>query len=302
MISPTKNSGGALYQRRPYNQIRPAMNHVNTKIIKGHMPVYIALLALVLAAMWMLSRCSHPQQTSVAATFGHPAGDTLAVAIEMSPLTYAYSGDTVAGFDYEMLRAICADHNRPVVFQPFAPLEYALKGLKNRTFDLVVANLPATSRLREEFGTTESIFTDRAVLVQRANPADSAALITNTRQLDRQEVWVADGSSLQSRLEHLAAEAGQTIIIKSDPKYSAELLGIMVHQGCIPRAMINETVARQLKSDYPDLDISLPISFSQFQTWIVRKDDSELLRTLNDWITEFKSTPAYSALADKYMM
>lgn len=278
------------------------MNHVNTKIIKGHMPVYIALLALVLAAMWMLSRCSHPQRTSVAATFEHPAGDTLAVAIEMSPLTYAYSGDTVVGFDYEMLRAICAEHGRPVVFQPFAPLEYALKGLENRTFDLVVANLPATTRLRDEFGTTESIFTDRAVLVQRIDPADSASLITNTRQLDRQEVWVADGSSLRSRLEHLAAEAGQTIIIKSDPKYSAELLGIMVQQGRIPRAMINETVARQLKADYPDLDISLPISFSQFQTWIVRKNDSELLQTLNSWIAEFKSTPAYSALTRKYMM
>lgn len=262
------------------------------------MPVYIALLILVLAAMWMLSRCSHRPDGIVAARFNHPAGDTLAIAIEMSPLTYAYSGDTILGFDYEMLRDICAEHRQPVVFRPFAPLEYALNGLEDGTFDMVVANVPATTSLRKEFATTEPIFTDRAVLVQRA---DSATLITSTRQLDGKEVWIARGSSLRSRLEHLAAESGQDIIIKSDPAYSAELLGIMVEQGRIPRAMINETVAKQLKTDYPDLDISLPVSFRQFQTWLVRKSDDSLLQKINDWIKQFKDTPQYAALTEKYM-
>lgn len=277
------------------------MNDVNTKLIKGRMPVYIALLVLVLAGMWMLSRCSHPKDASIAAQFTHPQGDTLAVAIEMSPLTYAYSGDTVVGFDYEMMRDICRQHKQPVVFQPFAPLEYALDGLQQGTFDVVIANQPATASLREDFGTTESIFTDRAVLVQRADSADSTKMITNTRQLTGQEVWIADGSSLRSRLEHLAAETGDTIQIKSDPKYSAELLGIMVQQGKIRLAVINESVAEQLKEDYPDLDISLPVSFSQFQTWIVRKNDDKLLQRLNGWIKEYKSTPAYRELVSKYL-
>ncbi|MDE6097323.1 MAG: transporter substrate-binding domain-containing protein [Muribaculaceae bacterium] len=277
------------------------MNNVNTKLIKGRMPVYVALLILVLSGMWMLGRCSHPQNGSVAARFTHPGGDTLAVAIEMSPLTYAYSGDTVVGFDYELIRQMCAAHGQPVVFQPFAPLEYALKGLEDHTFDLVVANLPATSAIRKNYGTTEAVFTDRAVLVQRADTADSSAMITNTRQLAGREVWIADGSTLRSRLEHLAAESGEDIIIKSNPEYSAELLGIMVQQGKIPCAVINETVARQLKSDYPDIDISLPISFSQFQTWIVRRGDDSLLNKLNSWIKQYKATPAYRHLVNKYM-
>lgn len=274
------------------------MNQVNTKLIKGRMPVYIALLILVLAGMWMLSRCSHQRDGSVAARFSHPEGDTLSIAIEMSPLTYAYSGDTVLGFDYEMLRDICAQHHQPVIFRPFAPLEYALDGLENGTFDMVVANVPATTSLRKEFGTTEPIFTDRAVLVQRG---DSAGLITNTRQLAGKVVWIPQGSSLRTRLEHLAAESGQNIIIKSDPAYSAELLGIMVEQGRIPRAMINETVAKRLKADYPDLDISLPVSFRQFQTWIVRKSDDNLLKKFNVWIRQFKATPRYRNLTEKYM-
>ena len=277
------------------------MYNVNTRPIKGHLPVYIALLILVLTGMWMLRRCSHPDNASVAAQFLHPGGDTLAVAIEMSPLTYAYSGDTVTGFDYEMMKDICRIHKQPVVFQPFAPLEYAIKGLERGTFDLVIANQPATSDMKEKFGTTESIFTDHAVLVQRVDPADSTGIITNTRQLAGKEVWIADESSLRTRLENLAAESGDTINIKSDPKYSAELLGIMVQQGSIPRAVINESVAQRLKADYPDLDISLPVSFSQFQTWFVKMNDEALLKKIDSWIADYKKTDAYRRLIDKYM-
>lgn len=275
------------------------MKQVNTKVLKGHLPLYIALLILVLGGMWALKRCSHPADSLISANFTHPGGDTLAVAIEMSPLTYAYSGDSVVGFDYELLRDICRLHKQPVVFQPFAPLEYAFNGLEEGTFDIVVANVPATADLRETFGTTEPIFTDRAVLVQRSD-SDSTRFISNTRQLAGKELWIADGSSLRTRLKNLADEMGDSIDVRSNPDYSAEHLGIMVSKGEIPLAVINESVAQSLAADYPNLDISVPVSFSQFQTWIVDKGNTKLLERLNQWIKEYKATAAYRNLVKKY--
>lgn len=267
--------------------------------IKGRLPIYIALLALVLACMWLVNRCTHPKDALIANEFVRPQGDTLAVAIEMSPLTYAYSGDTVVGFDYEVLRNICLEHRQPVVFQPFAPLEYAFQGLESGRFDLVIANLPATSEMRRQFAVTEPVFTDRAVLVQRIE-ADSTLQISKGRQLTGNDVWIAANSPLRTRLENLAAESGDTISIKSDPQYSAELLCIMVAQGKISRAVVNESVARHMAADYPDLDISVPISFSQFQTWLVNRDNKDLLTRLDQWIKAYKQTPAYQTLLQKY--
>lgn len=267
--------------------------------IKGRLPIYIALLALVLACMWLVNRCSHPKDALIANEFTRPQGDTLAVAIEMSPLTYAYSGDTVTGFDYEVLRDICRQHDQPVVFQPFTPLDYAFKGLESGQFDLVIANLPATSEMRKKFAVTEPIFTDRAVLVQRAT-ADSSLQINNGRQLASNDVWIAANSPLRTRLENLAAESGDSITIKSDAAYNAELLCIMVAQGKIERAVVNESVARQMAADYPDLDISVPISFSQFQTWLVKRDNKQLLDKLDQWIKAYKSTRNYEELLQKY--
>ncbi len=49
--------------------------------------------------------------------FPSSGGDTLAVAIEMSPLTYNFAhGDSAAGFDYEIISDFAADRGIPVTF------------------------------------------------------------------------------------------------------------------------------------------------------------------------------------------
>ena len=111
---------------------------------------------------------------------------------------------------------------------------------------------------------------------------------------------MAAGSPARSRLENLSREIGDSIIIKVSPDYSAEQLVMLTARGEIPRAVVNQEVARRLSAEYPDIRISDNISFSQFQSWILDRSSKALQDTLDSQIERFKKTPEYEALLNKW--
>lgn len=270
------------------------------KPIQGKLPILISLLILVLATMWLVGRCSRSNESPIVRQFQRPGGDTLSVAIELAPTSYSFEGDSAAGFDYEMFKEIAKQHNLPVKFHPFAPIDYALKGLKTGDFDIVVANVPASTNLQEEFNLTNDVFVDRQVLVRLKRQGDSIQTQPSQMELLGDTVWVADSTPFKERLLNLSHELGDTIYILSDPDYNSEQLVLLTALGEIRQAVVNESVAKRLSSDYPQLDMSVPISMTQFQPWIVNKSSNELRDSLNSWIDEFKQTTDYQKLVDKY--
>ena len=274
---------------------------MNPQPLKGKLPILISLLILVLSGMWLLSRCSHTNEHSIANQFTRPTGDTIAVAIEMSPTSYFFSGDTAVGFDYEMLNAIAKAHDLNLIFQPFVPVDYALDGLKKGQFDVMVATLPASSSLQNDFLSTDEVFVDRQVLVKlKDNTTDSTETTPSQFKLLKDTVWITDSSPYRERIRNLSSELGDTIYIMSDPEYNAEQLVILTALGEIKQAVVNETIAKRIAQDYPQIDISTPVSLSQFQPWLLPQNKSDLRDSLNRWIEQFKQTPEYSKLTEKY--
>lgn len=276
---------------------------MNPQPIKGKLPLLVALLILVLSSMWLLNRCSHRNDNSIVETFSRPASDTLVVAIEMSPATYSFVADSASGFDYELLEDICRTHDIPVVFHPFAPLDYALDGLKDRKFDLVVAAMPASLDLKDEFLLTDDVYLDQQVLVRNRNRITQTtdSTLPPQMQLLGDTVWIASSSPFRKRLQNLSHELGDTIYVKSNDSYTAEHLVILTALGEIPQTVVNSALAKRLAKDYPDLDVSTPISMKQFQPWIIRKDLPQLRDSLNQWLKDYKSRPEYDRLLEKYM-
>ena len=125
--------------------------------------------------------------------------------------------------------------------------------------------------------------------------------MTSQEQLIGDTVWVAEGSPFNTRLRNMIRELGDSIVVVSEPGYSSEHLAIRTALGEVKQAVVNEAVARHIAKRYPCLDISTPISFNQFQVWAVAPGDTVLLDSLNVWVNEFKKTPQYRALADKYL-
>lgn len=262
-------------------------------------PLVIIAIILIFSVIGVARRCAYSRSSKLVEEYRRPGGDTLSVAIQMSPLTYSFANDTAEGFDYELLRDMAAAHGVPVKFYPVNTLEQGYRDLYDRKYDLLVANMPATARLKEYFALTDAVYLSRQVLVQPDSSGEG--VVTEADLLRGDTVYIAEGSPFGSRLQNLSAEVGDTIHVEVLPGMSSEQLAILTATGQIPRAVVSEAVARRIKGNYPHLDISTPLSLSQFQVWAVAPDDSTLLDSINTWLNSFRQTPKYERLAEKYL-
>lgn len=273
---------------------------MKTNLYKTRVPVLVTMVVALLICTGMVRRCNLDSRSRIVEDYIHPHGDTIAVAIEMDPMTYNFANDTAGGFDYEIISDIARIHRLPVKLYPVSNLEEAYRGLHDNKYNVVIAKMPATAQLRIHFPLTQTVYLDRQVLVQRRG-ADSVLAVNSLTELRDDTVYIADGSPFRSRLENLSMEIGGTIYVKSLPGYSSEHLAIMTANGDIRQAVVGEAVARKVAADYPALDYSTPVSFNQFQVWATAPGDTVLRDSLDSWLLQYRSTPAYKELACKYL-
>ena len=258
------------------------------------MILYLALLALVVACMVALSLCDRPTE---AADSRPSQGDTLDIAIEYSPVTYYTYDDTLGGYNYDLLRLMSAKTGCPMKFHPVVTLEKALAGLEDGRFDVVVAQFPMTAGDTARFAFTNPIYIDQQVLVQRRG----SKAIRSQLDLAGDTVWVVKGSPMVGRIASLSREIGDTIYVHVDELYGPEQLMMMVSEGEIRYAVVNRSIARAMATRLPNLDRSVAISLSQFQSWMVDKERQSLCDSLNQWHQLVKSdTTAYLSLQRRY--
>lgn len=268
------------------------------KIGSRRVPLYLGLLLLAAVAMWMLKTCS-VAVPSVISDDKASGGDTIDVAIDYGPMSLFTYDDTLGGFNYDLMREIAAKEGLHVKFHPVTTPSQAIEGLNANIYDVIVSDLPVTLEDSGIVAFTEPVYLDKQVLVQRREP-DGKVRVKNQLELAGREVWVVANSPSVGRLQNLSGEIGDTIIVHEEPSYGAEQLVLMVAVGDIPMAVVNEKTARRLAADYSQLDVSTAISFTQFQSWAVRKNDELLADSINAMIRRFKATPAYDCLVNRY--
>lgn len=259
----------------------------------------IVCLLLVVGLMLSLRTCSIGRNAG--GHDGQSGANTVDVAIEYGPMALYRYDDTLGGFSYDLLRMLAAD-SVALKFHPVTTQAEAARGLASGRYDLVVASIPVTTGIDTlTFRFTAPVYLDRQVLVQRR---DSAGDLRIRSQLDlaAHEVWVTANSPVSARLRNLSSEIGDTIFIVEDPAYGEEQLVIMTATGDIPCAVVTEATARALAADYPELDISTAVSFTQFQGWLARRADSEFVDRLDSVILAAKGTDAYRTLLRRYGM
>lgn len=257
---------------------------------KGSAWLYLILAVAVPLLMVMLRQCSSKRigpRAELAA-----GGDTINIAIEISPAGLNLSGDTLSGYYYDMLRKISKSAPDsaplPMRFLPFTRVEDAVAWLDEGRCQLVVGDIPITAELREKYIFVDPVAIDRQVLVQIRDTIASDTLATgstryihNQFELGGREIRVAKGSPYAQRLRNLSREIGDTIYIIEDSLYSPEQLTILTATGEVPLAVVSESTAKALGESYPQLDYSVAISLNQFQSWLLLPTDSLLRNRLN---------------------
>lgn len=262
--------------------------------------IYVLVLVATLVLMFMLKNCDNGHRTGNTPVQQHTGTDTIHVAIEYSPLSLYTYNDTLGGFNYDMLRLIARKNNVRLKFYPVVTLSKSLAELKEGRYDIVVSDIPKTTEYQDSFLFTEPIYLDRQVLVQLKDSISGKCRINTPLELAGDTVWVVAGSPFAGRIANLAREIGDTIYTVEEPIYASEQLFLMVATGEIKQAVINERVAELLAREYPSVDISTSISFTQFQPWVVNSRDKELCDSLNKWIDSIKGTPVYKSLEKRY--
>lgn len=274
--------------------------------MKSQKRIYLYFLLLVVAVATMIglryamNRPEKPPSTPRDYNEIMASGE-LNVVTDYNSIGYYVSGDSTQGFQLEMMRAL--EHEWGVQVHLFLEnsLDDNLEGLLYHRYDLVARNIPVNSQLKDFFSFTDPISLNKQVLVQRkAAYNDSIEPIRQQLNLAKKTIHVAKDSPAILRLNNLSHEIGDTIFIMEDPTYEAEQLVMMVASGDIDFTVCDEKVARLLSTSLPEIDIETDISFTQLESWAVRRDSPVLLDSLNSWLSRFRETPAFERIFEKY--
>lgn len=265
---------------------------------KALMPVFVLLLAGVIAAMFMLRGCSTSSPSSDKAV--KSGGDTLDIAIDYGPMSMYAKGDSLFGFNYEV---ICSLQRRglPVKLHPFTSLDSVLTLLDEGIYDVIATDAPVTLDYESLYTFSEPLYLDRQVLVEHiASDSDSMKPIASQLDLAGKNVWVVAGSPTEGRLHNLMDEIGDTIYIRSDNQYSSELLYMLTSIGEIKLCVINERVAEAMSRQGGGARVASGISFTQFQAWLMSKEKESAAHRIDSAIVAFKATAEFDDICRRY--
>ena len=139
---------------------------------------------------------------------------------------------------------------------------------------------------------------DMAMLNQPAD--DSAKYINSQVMLAGKTLHLVEDSPAILRINNLMEEIGDTIYVNTIEKYGAEQLIALVAHADIDYAVCDHHIAVLAADSLPNIDISIPIGFTQFYSWGMRKDSPVLCDSINQWLDIFMKSSEFRRLSKKY--
>ena len=225
----------------------------------------------------------------------------LRAVTEYNSISYHAQADSIGGLHYELLQAFAESKGLKTEITPEMSVEKRIEGIQLGIYDLLANNVLISSERKDSLLFTSPILLSRQVLVQRKPiEMNDQNYINSLLDLAGKTVHVVKESPSILRIHNLSNEIGDTIYIKEIEKYGQEQLLAMVAAGDIDYAVCDESIARAAANDLPRLDFETTISFTQFYSWGVNKENTILLDSLNAWLDSFKQTEAFQKLLKKY--
>lgn len=234
---------------------------------------YKALTLLTVCVAVLIAACSKQKGEASASadtdTLTHALPDTLRVATLYSPASYFIYRDEPMGYDYTLITDFARNKGIELDLKVAPSLATALDMLDSGKVDIVAYEVPVTAenRRRVAFAGPENL--THQVLVQPRNNNS----ITDVTGLPGRDIYVLDESKYLYRLRNLDSELGGGIHIHAlgaDTITEEDLLD-KVAAGDIPLTVVDSDIAHLNKTYYPNLDISLALSFDQKSQWAVAR-------------------------------
>jgi membrane-bound lytic murein transglycosylase F len=221
---------------------------------------------------------------------------------------FLYRGEPM-GFEFELLNSYAKQLGVSLEVIIAKDINSLFDPLLLGEVDIVAANLTVTQDRATLVSFTEPYLLSKQVLVQRkpdnynnlSYARQQSAILRNPIDLIDREIYVHKNSSFYSRLISLSDEIGGRIILTEVPgDIDPEMLIRLVAEGHIDYTIADEHIARLNKGYYPNLDVSMAISFPQKIAWACHKDAPELLQSINEWLLKAQKNALIAVLYNKY--
>lgn len=262
----------------------------------------LILLSLsIIAAAAVLTGCSGGRSSGPVGRKSAPtADDTLRVVTLYGPTSFfIYRGDSL-GYDYTLARDFCQARGLAMKLTAVKSLKRAIEMVDSGKADLIAYEVPITAHYKELVKACGPENYTRQVLVQ--SKREGRAPITDVTQLVGQTVYVEAASKYLRRMQNLNEELGGGIDIReisADTLITEDLIE-MVSDGKLPLTVVDSDVAMLNETYYHDLDISMPLSDEQRQSWAVGKGNERLAREINEWFATDEQKQANAELLKRY--
>lgn len=225
----------------------------------------------------------------------------LTVVTEGSSSGLLVNGDTVSGFQYEIIKAFADSLGVELVVTEQNDMKKSVEGLENGDYDLIANFIPTTTQWKNELLYSDPIFTSHQVLVQHMISDSSAVnVLAKQTQLANDTIYIPLNSPNKILLEHLSNDIAAPIHIIEMKNMNAERLIRMVAEGKIKNTICEAQLAERFKNQYGNIDISMPVGFAQQQVWAVPVKSVQLLEKLNAFLYDFVGSSEYWKIYSKY--
>jgi len=227
----------------------------------------------------------------------------LILLTENSASTYFIYRGKPKGFDYEMALQFARHLGVKLEIHLLDDVDMMFEMLNRGEGDLIASNLTVTPARSALVAFSEPLYTSREMLVQRRYPPDSATypVVRDTAELHLLPIWVHRYSSFYQHLQEREARTGVALRIQEAPgQISTDDLIRLTASGEISATVTDENLAILQQEDYPELDMSLPLTPDQPIAWAMRKNSGQLQKALNAWLEKSSTQQRSARLYRKY--
>lgn len=207
-------------------------------------------------------------------------------------------GDSLYGFQYELIKAFATQYNLELEISGNNDLSENVSDLLNNEVDIVAQMVPLTADYSGKVLYTNALKVEKQLLVKRVDSTQT--VVFRHYMLANDTVYLPHHSPLKMLITHLSDQIADTIYVTELRDSSAENLIKMVADGKIKYTLCPERLADKNRLLYKNIDITLPVGVSQEYCWVVKNESPELREKLNSFLKDFTGSEAYWAIYNKY--
>lgn len=253
--------------------------------IRRRMWLYLALLGLALATMFLLNRYAlspNEVEDTQAHNYDYSGVRSRGELRVLAPYSLMQEDEASPNNLQKLIAKLHARSGLEIRLRLEDNTHKALESLADGSVDLVLHSVAHTAQIDSTlFVWLHESVSDPIYLVQRQ---DTATLVRKQLELEHKTITLPKGSPLRLFVEHLADEMALELHTVEDSLYNTEQLITKVQATSIDYTLCSGEEAQRYRKHFPKLNFDLPISHNLRRGYLARRSSPQLVDSMRLWL------------------